>query len=431
MNFISWNTKQIINENTQNYLSAELVEENIAKTLKPVMNKMKKLSIGLPYRDARLFFFKFLQDKYPAMVPAGFETRKPSAKDVNALVGQIAMENPELLDKFSAEFDAYSREEVPGGLDRVSQFLNTAATLRQGKGVRQTAAAAAQTGGIKKDYSKLTAQEIADATTDAIKKKEADFDAGDDVSDEKLLLKTAVSSILTKLNDEIHPDVLLNVAEAVSKIETVAKFKEFLDYISELEEYRVIHQYLEDALDVIETNLEDLQAQKEDEEYEQEEAKPDYLDADKDGNKEESMKDALKSADHGHEQEENLVGMEAVLDFNRPVMVIDRDNDGFVFVQDEDGDEFRVSVNRLEFPVGSEDEESNIENTPLEELSILSPEEFEMVQNFENFNPDEWGYNTLQKFYFRRREGGEDQEHSTKSVICQKLLLKREKKLKR
>ena len=151
MNFISWNTKQIINENTQNYLSAELVEENIAKTLKPVMNKMKKLSIGLPYRDARLFFFKFLQDKYPAMVPAGFETRKPSAKDVNALVGQIAMENPELLDKFSAEFDAYSREEVPGGLDRVSQFLNTAATLRQGKGVRQTAAAAAQTGGIKKD----------------------------------------------------------------------------------------------------------------------------------------------------------------------------------------------------------------------------------------------------------------------------------------
>jgi hypothetical protein len=426
MNFISWNTKQIINENTQNYLSAELVEENIAKTLKPVMNKMKKLSIGLPYRDARLFFFKFLQDKYPAMVPAGFETRKPSAKDVNALVGQIAMENPELLDKFSAEFDAYSREEVPGGLDRVSQFLNTAATLRQGKGVRQTAAAAAQTGGIKKDYSKLTAQEIADATTDAIKKKEADFDAGDDVSDEKLLLKTAVSSILTKLNDEIHPDVLLNVAEAVSKIETVAKFKEFLDYISELEEYRVIHQYLEDALDVIETNLEDLQAQKEDEEYEQEEAKPDYLDADKDGNKEESMKDALKSADHGHEQEENLVGMEAVLDFNRPVMVIDRDNDGFVFVQDEDGDEFRVSVNRLEFPVGSEDEESNIENTPLEELSILSPEEFEMVQNFENFNPDEWGYNTLQKFYFRRREGGEDQEHSTSQYMSKAPIEKRE-----
>ena len=59
MNFISWATKPtIINENTQNYVSGDLVEESIAKTLKPVMNKMKKLNIGLPYRDARLFFFE-------------------------------------------------------------------------------------------------------------------------------------------------------------------------------------------------------------------------------------------------------------------------------------------------------------------------------------------------------------------------------------
>ena len=57
-----------------------------------------------------------------------------------------------------------------------------------------------------------------------------------------------------------------------------------------------------------------------------------------------------------------------------------------------------------------EQEESNIENTPLEELSILSPEEFEAVQNFENFNPNEWGYNTLQRFYFRKRKGEEDEE---------------------
>ena len=47
MNFISWATKPtIINENTQNYISSDLVEESIAKTLKPVMNKMKKLKIN-------------------------------------------------------------------------------------------------------------------------------------------------------------------------------------------------------------------------------------------------------------------------------------------------------------------------------------------------------------------------------------------------
>ena len=59
MNFISWNNKQVINEQTKNYLSSDLIEESIARTLKPVMNKMKKLNIGVPYRDSRIFFFKF------------------------------------------------------------------------------------------------------------------------------------------------------------------------------------------------------------------------------------------------------------------------------------------------------------------------------------------------------------------------------------
>ena len=480
MNFISWNTKQIINENTQNYFSADLINESISKTLKPVMNKMKKLNIGVPYRDARVFFFRFLQDKYPDLIPAGFETRKPAGKDVNALVGQIAMERPELLDKFGPEFDVYSREEVPGGLDRVSQFLNTAATMRQGKGVRQTAAAAAQTGGIKKDYSKLTAQEIADATTDAIKKKEAAFDAGDDVSDEKLLLKTAVGSVIAQLGKEnVNQEALDNVAAAVTKINTLAEFEKFLNYIADFEEYSVIYQYLLDTIDVIETNLGDIQAQKEDEEHEQEEAKPDYLDMDKDGDKEESMKAALKSVGGSHEQEESLIGKEAVLDYNRPVMVVDHDGDKFVFVQDEDGRELKVPLSRLDFTASSENEEHeqeevsledtnelshgeyetvqnfqsfnpnewqekadgsgwsrkaedgeyNIENTPLEELSILSPEEFEEVQNFENFNPNEWGYNTLQKFYFRKREGGEDEEaekFSTNQYMSKAPIEKRE-----
>ena len=57
MNFITWNSK-IINEKADNYFQHEILEESIAKTLKPVMNKMKKLKIGLPYRDARLFFFQ-------------------------------------------------------------------------------------------------------------------------------------------------------------------------------------------------------------------------------------------------------------------------------------------------------------------------------------------------------------------------------------
>tara|TARA_R110000787_G_scaffold54452_1_gene126664 strand:- start:19 stop:699 length:681 start_codon:yes stop_codon:yes gene_type:complete len=62
-------------------------------------------------------------------------------------------------------------------------------------------------------------------------------------------------------------------------------------------------------------------------------------------------------------------------------------------------------------------EEDNLDNTSLEELSILSPEEYEMVQNFENFDADDWGYNKLQKFYFRKREGGEDNESREKSIM--------------
>jgi len=66
-------------------------------------------------------------------------------------------------------------------------------------------------------------------------------------------------------------------------------------------------------------------------------------------------------------------------------------------------------------------EENNLDDTPLEELSKLSPEEYEMVQNFKNFNPDDWGYNKHEDIYFRKREGGEDaeeesEEDSTKEI---------------
>ena len=413
MNFISWATKPtIINENTQNYVSGDLVEESIAKTLKPVMNKMKKLNIGLPYRDARLFFFKFLQDNYPEVVPAGFETRKPSAKDVNAIVGQIATEKPELLDTIGAGFEQYSSEKTDSGLDRVSQFLNTAATLRQGKGVRPKKAE----GYVRKDYSKLTAQEIADATTDAIAKKQEEFDAGDDVSDEKLLLRTAVGSVIAQLEKEdVSQEALDNVAGAVAKIDNLAQFEKFLDYIADFEEYNVIRQYLVDTMDVIETNLGDMQAQKEDEEHEKGNVHDDVR---------QDPREVGNYPEHEQEDAEDCPYSDEEIDTEKA----DLDDDGEISEYEKSrGEAIAKAMKKEQERAGQsharavadhyEDEEANLDNTPLEELSILSPEEFEMVQNFENFNPDEWGYNTLQKFYFRKREGGEDEEFSTSQYM--------------
>jgi hypothetical protein len=366
MNFVSWNTKQIINESTDRYFTDELVEESISKTLKPVMNKMKKLNIGLPYRDARLFFFQFLKDKHPNLVPQGFETKKPSAKDVNAIVGQIAIEQPELLDKFSGEFEAYSQEETDAGMDKVSQFLNVAATMRTGKGVRPSKAAADTQGYVKKDYSKLTAQEIADATTDAIKKKEADFEAGDDVSDEKLLIKTVSSSVLTKLADEdLNPQALKNVADAMTKIETLSRFKQFLDYIGKMEEYSVIHQYLSDQLDVIETNLEDMQTQKEDAEMEEHE-----------GNIHDEVKQDPRE--------------------------VDPTTDDIEQAKEEDAERCPVTGK-----LRKSDEEHK-------DMSVLSPEDYANAVEAGKIDPADYGYNTLQKFYFKKREGGEDEEKAKK-----------------
>tara|TARA_B100001093_G_scaffold330224_1_gene315266 strand:+ start:713 stop:2137 length:1425 start_codon:yes stop_codon:yes gene_type:complete len=423
MNFISWATKPtIINENTQSYVPQELVEESIAKTLKPVMNKMKKLNIGVPYRDSRVFFFKFLQDKYPDIVPAGFETRKPSGKDVNAIVGQIAIEQPELLNSMGAEFEQYSTEKTESGLDRVSQFLNTAATLRQGKGVRPKSTE----GYVKKDYSKLTAQEIADATTDAIAKKQEDFDAGDDVSDEKLLLRTAVSSVLGQLEKEdVNQEALDNVAEAVAKIDSLAEFEKFLNYIADFEEYSVIYQYLVDTIDVIETNLGDMQAQKEDEEYNAMAAEDEIdlkkADLDNDGEVSEYELTRAKAAFGDEEDAENCSMSDEEIDKEKS----DLDNDGEISEYEKSrGEAIAKAMKKEQERAGQsharavadhyEDEESNLENTPLEELSTLTPEEYEMVQNFENFDADDWGYNKLQRFYFRKREGGEeDEEFST------------------
>ena len=61
--------------------------------------------------------------------------------------------------------------------------------------------------------------------------------------------------------------------------------------------------------------------------------------------------------------------------------------------------------------------ENNLENTPLEELQELTPEEYEIAQTMETFDDDDWGYNEIQEFYFRRREGGEDNESREKSIM--------------
>ena len=104
-----------------------------------------------------------------------------------------------------AGFEQYSSEKTDSGLDRVSQFLNTAATLRQGKGVRPKKAE----GYVRKDYSKLTAQEIADATTDAIAKKQDEFDAGDDVSDENYSLELLSVVLFHNLKKKMYRKKLL------------------------------------------------------------------------------------------------------------------------------------------------------------------------------------------------------------------------------
>ena len=255
MNLDSWNSRQIITEDTHQYLSNDVIEESISKTLKPVMNKMKKLNIGLPYRDARIFFYNFLKEKHPELVP-DMGKKKPSAKEVNALVGQIAIDHPEKFEKFGEEFDTYATENVPGtDEDRVSQFLRVAMILRTGKGVRPKK----DEGSKKKEYSGLTAQEIRQATLDAVKKAPVDKGEDPDVQDEKLLLKASLAKVLSQLaKEDIDPKIIANITNVGGKIDTVAKFKKFLDYMHQYEEYHVAEEYLRGMLEVLEKSLAEM-----------------------------------------------------------------------------------------------------------------------------------------------------------------------------
>ena len=234
----------------------------ISATLKPIMNKMKKLNIGLPYRDARLFFFNFIRDNYPDLVPEEFETRKPAAKDVNALVGRIAMEDPDTLDKMSAEFNTWAEEAGETGVDRVSEFLNTASIIRQGKSVRPKGGE----GYVKKDFTGITRDDIIAATTDAV--EEVKVDGDDTIGDENLLLKSALSRVFTIMghDDDLDPEVIANAAEASAKVGSIKQFRELLRYMKQYEEYTEVVSHLEEVADIVETNLGDMGVEVEDEE---------------------------------------------------------------------------------------------------------------------------------------------------------------------
>ncbi|GEM_PF-1621568 len=255
MNFATW-TNRVINESSEHYFADELLEESIAKTLKPVVNKMKKLKIGLPYRDARLFFFNYLQEKHPEVIPQEFKNskRKPSAKDVNAMVGQIAIDRPEMLDTFADEFESYATETVEGtDEDRVSEFLRIAMILRTGKNVRPKKDEGFKT----KEYKDVTADAIKNATMDAIEKAPVEKGEDPDVKDEKLLLKVAFSRVLAQLGelDELDPTVLVNIAETGAKVDSIEKFKQFLDYMHQYEEYHIAEAYLRDMIKVLEKEM--------------------------------------------------------------------------------------------------------------------------------------------------------------------------------
>ena len=255
MNFATW-TNRVINESSEQYFAEELMEESIAKTLKPVVNKMKKLEIGVPYRDSRLFFYDYLKDRHPELIPSEYanSNRKPSAKDVNAMVGQIAIEKPEMLDKFAEEFDNYATEKVEGtDEDRVSEFLRIAMILRTGKGVRPKK----DVGYAKKEYSNLTSDKIKDATMDAIEKVPVDKGDDVDIKDEKLVLKIAFTNVLAQLQnlEELNPEVLEQIIKVGKTIDTVAGFKKFLDYMHQYEEYHEAEAYLRAMVKVLEQEV--------------------------------------------------------------------------------------------------------------------------------------------------------------------------------
>jgi hypothetical protein len=132
-----------------------------------------------------------------------------------------------------------------------------------------------------------------------------------------------------------------------------------------MEEYSVIHQYLSDQLDVIETNLEDMQTQKEDAEMEEHE-----------GNIHDEVKQDPRE--------------------------VDPTTDDIEQAKEEDAERCPVTGK-----LRKSDEEHK-------DMSVLSPEDYANAVEAGKIDPADYGYNTLQKFYFKKREGGEDEEKAKK-----------------
>ena len=306
MNFITWSNKQIINEQTQNYLSDVQLDEatEIGKLVAPMANKMKnikvngqKVKVGEPYRDTRLFFLNYLKDEYPELVPDGFKAY--SAAHVHKLIGEIAMNSPEKLKDIFDNFKDWSETKVPAGdgkeVDRMTQYINTKATLRQGKGVRQTKNAEAATGGTKRDFSTLKVDDISSASKE--KEKEEQLKASKDNIDnvegmmsnnaagEAISIIPAIMNVLNHYHSEIEemdlsPDgfesqlqILKNVTDVVPSLRTLSKYKEFVNYLDQLrdgdDEYGEIRQHLADQIPNIEADIARF-AETEDNEHEQE-----------------------------------------------------------------------------------------------------------------------------------------------------------------
>ncbi len=513
MNFATW-TNRVINESSEHYFAEELLEESIAKTLKPVVNKMKKLNIGVPYRDARLFFFNYLQDKHPEVIPAEFKDskRKPAAKDVNAMVGQIAIERPEMLDTFANEFEAYATENVEGtDEDRVSEFLRIAMILRTGKNVRPKKDEGYKT----KEYSNLSAEEIKNTTMDAIEKAPVETGEDPDVKDEKLLLKVAFTKVLAQLSelDELDPQVLVNIADTGAKIDSIERFKQFLDYMHQFEEYHLAEAYLRDMVSVLEKEMVGSEEESELDDFHtqrhSDEDIPDHLEdlhAMRSG-KFPGMKkkiDLMNAFDNGTDPEDKdtyedklidkkLFGAEnaegAVADgveaeIQKRFSII---NDSDPASHDEDymaaakavhakykrrGDEARAAAAADLIKKGTATMAANVEDAEAkpdyldidgdgdkdesmkqaakdkhaacedaengctcggcpdcadnkkrhednEKLSLkdefrLTPDEMELAMGLADFDEDEWFFSPTQNLYFRKREGGEDQESTAR-----------------
>jgi hypothetical protein len=121
-----------------------------------------------------------------------------------------------------------------------------------------------------------------------------------------------------------------------------------------------------------------------------EEAKPDYMDMDGDGDKEESMKKAAKDKRAACENAEDGCKCGMCPDC--------ADNARY----------------------GTSDEEQSIKDE-----YHLSPEQYEKARGMSDFDEDEWFFSPPQNLYFRKREGGEDQE-STSHYMSKAPVEKRE-----